>query len=112
MKWYSEEDDGFQSLGYKRTKESLELVHSPTLLTRKGRDGDLGARQPISISPIERGVVGIKAKKVYLGVWLVSDEDGVHEHVLCEMPFGLESSEQRVVVASLQVGRNGRGHDF
>lgn len=60
----TEEDDAPEALLHEGLEELLELVHAPPALARK--TGDLDAR-----------------------IRLVGDEDGVHEHGLCEGALSL-----------------------
>ena len=59
VQWDTEEDDAAQAFLDEGPEKLLQSVHSPPALARKGRDLDMGVR-------------------------LVGDEDGVHEHVLGE----------------------------
>ena len=60
----TEEDDAPKALLHEGLEELLELVHAPPALARE--TGDLDAR-----------------------IRLVGDEDGVHEHGLCEGALSL-----------------------
>lgn len=74
---YTKEDHAGQSFLDERTDEAFELVDAPSFLARQALNSD--AR-----------------------VGVVSDEDGIHQHRLCELASALPLARQRVRVTSLQ----------
>lgn len=46
-------------------------------------------------------------RKTHLGVRLVGDKNGVHEHVLGQVPLCLQRAQERVVVPAGEDGRSG-----
>lgn len=74
----TEEDNAPQTLLDQRSQEPFELVNSPSLLSWQRLDLDLG-------------------------IGIVRDEDGVHEHVFAQGPAsGLVSPQEGVVVTSCE----------
>jgi hypothetical protein len=79
VKRHPKEDHALQTLLHEGPEEPFQLVDAPAALAGKGRD-ELG------------------------GVWVVGDEDGVHQHGLCEVAAGLPRPGERVGVAALEDG--------
>ena len=73
----AEKNDAAEALLDERSKELFESVNAPPALTRK--TSDLDSR-----------------------VWLIGDEDRVHEHIFGESMLRLPGARERVLVAALE----------